>query len=152
MKLHPWNFYKIVLHPLEFQLKNQDQDPSWKFHIIFSGSPFEIPLIFFLLAPGISTFYFFNNPAGTSMSSTSPVWMFSGIAHWKLQEKWNGSSYRWLSVTQNLRRDKAIVRIKHKIYSRQWEFELSNVNFWWFRPEEASEIIWFVEYLQQGFV
>ena len=69
-----------------FRSKTKNQDLSWKFHIIFSGSPFEI-LLLFLLAPGIFTFYFFNNPAGTSMSSTSPVWMFSGIAHWKSLEK-----------------------------------------------------------------
>ena len=32
MKLHPGKFYKIVLHPLEFQTKNQN---LWKSYIIF---------------------------------------------------------------------------------------------------------------------
>ena len=38
--LHPWKFQKFLLDPLEIKAKNQD---PWKFHIIFSSSPLEIP-------------------------------------------------------------------------------------------------------------
>ena len=44
-----------------------------------------------------------------------------------------GSSY-WLSIPQNLKRDKAIIRIKHKNCSKQWEFKLWYMNFWRFCP------------------
>ena len=55
IKFHPWEFYKIVLDPLEFQVKNQEPRPM------------EIPHIFwiilrnftsFLLTPGISILFF----------------------------------------------------------------------------------------------
>ena len=80
MKLHPWKFYKIVtsieilgqkLRPMEI--------PHNLFWITLGDS------ISFLLTPGISTFYFFNN-SGNSMSSTSPVSMFPWIAH--IMKKW----------------------------------------------------------------
>ena len=54
IKLHPWKFYKIVLHLLEFRAKNQD---PWKLYIISFGSLFKIPLLFFI-DPGISTICF----------------------------------------------------------------------------------------------
>ena len=42
-QLHPWKFHQIVLDPLDVGgSKANNQDP-WKFHIIFSWSPFEIP-------------------------------------------------------------------------------------------------------------
>ena len=77
---------KTKLHPLEIQQicvrshgnsKTKNQDP-WKFHIIFSWSPLEIPFCV-LLAPGNSTCYFFDTP-GNPISLTLPVF-FSGIAH-----------------------------------------------------------------------
>ena len=36
-----------------------------------------------------------------------------------------GAAIIWLSITQNPKRNKTILRIKHKIYSRQWELESS---------------------------
>ena len=92
MELYHWKFYKIVLHPLEFQAKNQN---PWRFHIIFSGSPFEIPLLF-LLIPGISIYSF--NKFGNFMSLTSPVWIFSGIGHWKSGEKRNKFIYIYIYI------------------------------------------------------
>ena len=50
------------------------------------------------------------------------------------------SSYCWLSTTQNPNKGKAIIRIKHKICSRQWGFELANVNFYRFCWRGTSEI------------
>ena len=123
IKLHPWKFYKIVLHHWNFQGKKaRPMEISHDFFLMTLGNStsfFNDPLNFYIL--------FFNNP-GNSMSSTSPVWMFSGMAHWKSGEK----KYKciWLSITQNLKTGKTINRIKHKICLRQWAFELSNLNFW----------------------
>ena len=116
---------------------------------------------FFLLTPGISTLYFFSNNPGNSMSSTAPVWIFSGIALCKLvrrkkiqlyiySKRRNGCSYSWLSTTQNSKRDQVIIRMKHKICSRQWKFELSNVNFWRFRPVETSGMFDFWNVFNKG--
>ena len=43
-QLNPWIFHKIVLDPLEIP-RTKEKTP-WKFHIIFSWSPLEIPLHF----------------------------------------------------------------------------------------------------------
>ena len=61
------------------------------------------------------------------------------ISYWR-----NATSYNWLSITQNLRREKTIIRIKHEICPRQWEFEFLYVNFYKFSSEEISEIVWFL--------
>ena len=45
-----------------------------------------------------------------------------------------------------------IIWIVHKIYSRQRELKLLNASFYRFCSEEISEIVWFLECLQQGFV
>ena len=88
----------LYLYPLKFQRK-QSFTPrnstelcytSWK----FQGQkprPMEMPHNFFFithrnstcfsLTPGISTCFFFNNPVN-SMSSTPPVWIFSGMAQY----------------------------------------------------------------------
>ena len=58
----------------------------------------------------------------------------------------------WLSITLYRKTDKAIMRKKSKTCSRQWEFELLNVNFHRFFSEETSEIVWFLECIRQGFV
>ena len=94
LSLYPWKFQtkwsftlrnstKLCYIHWNFRSESKNQDP-WKFHIIFSGSPFEIPLLF-LLTPGISTFYFLNNP-GTSMSSNPACLNVSGIDHWNSGE------------------------------------------------------------------
>ena len=82
VKLHPWEFYKIMLHPLEFQVKNQE---PWRFHIIFSGSPFQTPLLFYwpLRFPHSVFLITLELPC----PQPSPVWMFSGRDHWKSGEK-----------------------------------------------------------------
>ena len=62
------------------KVKNQDH---WKFHIIFYGSPLEISLCF-LLTPGNSTCYFFDNHGkfiSPTTPPTHPILFFSGIAH-----------------------------------------------------------------------
>ena len=41
-------------------------------------------------------------------------------------------------ITQNLKRDKADIMVKHKNYSRQCEFELSNMNFYRFCSEATD--------------
>ena len=64
----------------------------------------------------------------------------------------NWSSYRWLLITQNLKKDKVIITIKHENYSIQWEFESSNMNFFRFCLEGTSERVRFLEFHQQGFV
>ena len=43
-QLNPWIFHKIVLDPLE--IPRPKEKTPWKFHIIFSCSPLEIPLHF----------------------------------------------------------------------------------------------------------
>ena len=53
-----------------------------------------------------------------------------------------------LSITQNLKRGKAIIRIKHKICYRQRKSELSDVKFYRFCSEGTSEVILFLECLQ----
>ena len=65
-KLHPWKFHKIVLDPLEIPRPNH-QD-SWKFPIIFSWSPLEIPFAISLIPPGI--------PYPLPLTPTSRVWFF----------------------------------------------------------------------------
>ena len=65
--------------PIGILNKAKSQNP-WKFHMISFGLLQKIPLLF-LLTPGISSFYMFSE--GTlinSMSSTSPVSIFFGIA------------------------------------------------------------------------
>ena len=47
IKLHPWKFHKIALDSLENPRLN-GQDP-WKFPIIFSWLPVEIPVAIFLI-------------------------------------------------------------------------------------------------------
>ena len=64
----------------------------------------------------------------------------------------NWSSYRWLLITQNLKKDKVIITIKHENYSIQWEFESLNMNFFRFCLEGTSERVRFLEFHQQGFV
>ena len=96
---YPGNFHFFTL-PLEFldQKKPLDspqncvrslgnsnaknKDPC-KFDIIFSCSPLEIPLCFYL-TPGNFTCYLFETP-GNSISSTLIVWIFSGIAQCMFQ-------------------------------------------------------------------
>ena len=68
MKLHPWKFYKFLLHPLEFQVKNQEPRPMQIPHIFWITLQNSTS---FLLTPGISTFYFFNNP-GTNFHVLNP--------------------------------------------------------------------------------
>ena len=53
-KLNPWIFHKIVLDPLRRNSRVKNKD-SWKFQIIFSWSPLEIPRAFSLIGtPGNS--------------------------------------------------------------------------------------------------
>ena len=80
----PGNSTKLFYIPWNFMSKTKNQDP-WKFYIIFSGPSFEIPLLF-LLTPVISTFYFLII-LELPCTQPSPVWMFSGIDHWKSGEK-----------------------------------------------------------------
>ena len=76
LSLFPWKFQtkwsftpgsstKLCYIHWNFMSKTKNQDP-WKFHIIFSGSPFEIPLFYWPLEFRHSIFF---NP-GTFMSST----------------------------------------------------------------------------------
>ena len=58
ISFYPWKFCKIVTPLGNSKVKNQD---LWKFHMIFSWTPLEIPLLF-SLTPGISTCSFFNTP------------------------------------------------------------------------------------------
>ena len=57
-KLHLWILHKVVWLTLEIPRQNTNTD-RWKFHIIFSRSLLEIPLLF-KLTRGISTCSFFN--------------------------------------------------------------------------------------------
>ena len=67
-KLDTWIFHRIVLDPLEIpRPKNVPLDFTHYFH------PLEILL--FLLTPGNSTCYFFDNP-GNSISSAPPCFDF----------------------------------------------------------------------------
>ena len=69
-----WNFLLFYFTPGNSrQNKAPPKDPR-NFHIIFSWSPLEIPLCFYL-APGNSTCYFLDTP-GNSISSTRPPPMF----------------------------------------------------------------------------
>ena len=62
---------KIIVHYLHnLEIQGQKKD-LWKFHITFSSSPMEIPLLF-QLNPGIFTCYFFNNLENSMSSSFSP--------------------------------------------------------------------------------
>ena len=99
MKLHSWKFYKIVLHPLEFQVKNQEPRPMEIPHNIFwialrnSTSflwPLEFPYSTFLITLELPC------------PQPSPVWMFFGVYHWKSGEYIY--IYSWLSITQKIRR------------------------------------------------
>ena len=45
-KLHLWKFHKIVLATSLGNLKTSKSQDPWKFHMIFSWSPLEIPLCF----------------------------------------------------------------------------------------------------------
>ena len=56
--------------------KVKNEDP-WKFHMSFSWTPLEIPLLFYF-NPGISTCSFFNTPRNF-MSLIPTVWIISGI-------------------------------------------------------------------------
>ena len=47
------------------------------------------------------------------------------------------SSYSWLLIIQKSNKDKATIRIKHKICSRQPRFKFSNVNVYRFCSVEA---------------
>ena len=62
----------------------------------------------------------------------------------------NGSRYSWLLITQNLKQAKATIRIKHKYCSRQWEFELLNINFNRFCSEGTSERAWLLKVFDKG--
>ena len=55
-QFHLWKFCKIVTHTLfgNSRVKNQAQDPWRRFHISFSWTALEIPLLF-KLTPGIFT-------------------------------------------------------------------------------------------------
>ena len=64
----------------------------------------------------------------------------------------NGSSYSWLLITENMKRDKAITRIKHKNCSIQWEFKLFNMSLCRFCSEGTGETVWLLVCLQQRFV
>ena len=89
--IYPWKVQTKRAQPLEIpqifirsfgnsKLKNQDH---WKFHIIFYWSPLEISLCF-LLTPGNSTCYFFDNHGkfiSPTTPPTHPILFFSGIAH-----------------------------------------------------------------------
>ena len=82
----PWKLYKKCYIHWNFWPKTKNQDPSWKFH-----NSFWITLwnpTSFLIDPWNFHILFFNN-SGTSksMSSILPVWIISGIAHGKSQEK-----------------------------------------------------------------
>ena len=57
-----------------------------------------------------------------------------------------------LQTGNKAKRDKAIIRTKHVICSKLWELDLSKVDFWRFCPEGTSEIVLFLECLQQSFV
>ena len=74
MRFYHWKFCKFVWHPLEIpKSKTKTHGNST---LVFLEHPWKFHL--FLLTPRISTFLFFNTPRN-SMSSTPPVWIFSGI-------------------------------------------------------------------------
>ena len=52
----------------------------------------------------------------------------------------NGSICSWLSITQNLMRDKAITTIKHKNCLKKWVFKPSNMNFKSFALKGSARI------------
>ena len=91
LSLYPWKFQtkwsftpgsstKLCYIHWNFRSKTNKQDP-WKYHIIFSGSPFEIPLLFYwhLEFPHSILSITLELPCPQSL----PVWMFTGIDHWK---------------------------------------------------------------------
>ena len=63
----PWKFHKIVSHQLEFQ------SPKKKTHGIFSWSPLEIPLIFFVEPSNFYILFFFYIPGNSMSSPPSPL-------------------------------------------------------------------------------
>ena len=82
--LTPGNSIKLCYIHLNFRSKTKNQDP-WKFHIIFSGSPFEIPLLFYGPVEFPHSVYLIT--LDLPCPQPSPVWMFPEIDHWKLEEK-----------------------------------------------------------------
>ena len=90
-------------------------------------------------------------------SSENMIFPWNGKI-WNLTKKWSFLSFSQISVrrkfffscsvlmTQNRKRDKAVIRIKHEIWSKQWEFELLMHRLC------RIDIVWFLECLQQRFV
>ena len=76
-KLNAWIFHTILLPRSLRNSKAKKKDP-WKFHIIFSWSPLEIPRAISLI------------PLEIPYPQPPPVWIFSGIAQLVL------ISYIWL--------------------------------------------------------
>ena len=92
-KLNPLIFQKIVLDPFETPRPKTPGNSTFFFLFTLGYStPFLINpwkfLMFFFETPGNSTCYFFETP-GNSISSTSPVWIFSRIAQCKQHTLYN---------------------------------------------------------------